>query len=348
MGRALLIMASGLIAIYSITILAMQKQGGSTERINAESAGVVQARNIAHAATDLALQKLESDKNWRTNGTPWQVSLDNGTAEVSVVDYSTKKVKITAVGNTNGESSQVVTIAKEGINSLIPKIYAALGIYLPNNVSYNGGGSYQIDGNDESGNVAPLPGVSVTSADIKNVITNDSPGSHITGEGGSPSIDVNSSMTFDEANALIAQLENQPGTVTITDSNYQGDLGTADNPGVFFIDSQVKITGNTTGYGIMVVRDNGALDLSGTLETAGTLDFHGLILFQDGWAFTGKGTSIIHGGMLLGGSQYYQSTTVDLRGTVDIKYNSNSLNYANMAIAQVLNKYLFTKVSVYE
>ncbi|MDZ7807187.1 MAG: hypothetical protein U5K71_08725 [Gracilimonas sp.] len=80
-------------------------------------------------------------------------------------------------------------------------------------------------------------------------------------------------------------------------STYKGILGTAEKPGVFFVEGDTKFTSNTEGFGIMVVRNYGTVSGDSTLldETTGSLDlkggftFNGLIIFENAYNMDGKG-----------------------------------------------------------
>jgi len=346
MGRAMLILTTAFIAVYSIAMISMQGDQFEGAERNAGGYAAVQARNQANSGIDLAIQKLKADPTWRNGGSPWTVQLDGGSATITLSDYNTDQVKIVSQSSVVGKTVKVTTIVEKYVGSFIPKITGAMGLYN-DNFDFLTSGSTSIDGHDASGQGNDLPGVNVVNSTGKSTVE----GALADGGGtidGNPAIAEDNSMDFTDASNLIDKLANKSGTNFIS-GNYDQQLGTADNPGVFFVDDYVKLTGGASkGFGVLVVRSNDELDLSGLLDVKGNFTFNGLIIFEDGWGLNGAGTPLLNGAVMFGGNSSYK-TTIDFRGTLDVQYNSQALDYANLAVGKVLSDGTpFKKVSVYE
>ncbi len=67
--------------------------------------------------------------------------------------------------------------------------------------------------------------------------------------------------------------------------------GTAQNPRVLFAEGDLKITGNATGYGLLVVK--------GELELKGTFEYNGMLLIVGKGILTIGGSASVLGGVLL-------------------------------------------------
>ncbi len=135
----------------------------------------------------------------------------------------------------------------------------------------------------------------------------------IEGEGGTPSVHTVSDTTNWEelTQNLIFAADN-----TLPSGTYSsGNLGTASQPKITYVNGDATFTGNLTGYGIMVI--NGDLTLSGTF------DFYGVIILYGPSTITTNivGNCNVYGGTIIVGS------------TVNIKSTGNSqLYYSSQAI----------------
>jgi hypothetical protein len=340
-----------MVIIFGLLEMNIQKKQNQTIQRSVSYADESQARNLANAAIDITIAKLEVDPTFRNKSNPWQVSLDDGAADVLIEDVNTDTLKLTSHSSYGGEEASVIVWLQQYKKSSIPDIMAAFGIYN-NNFSYTGNGTYAIDGNDHNPDDttgSALPGMIVPDDASKDVVLADKNKDNIYGAGGTPSVDVND-LDFSPYTDLINTLANSPLTKYIPSGNYKGELGTAKNPGVFFIDNYVKLSGGLPeGYGILVVRSNGDLDLSGALDINGNFIFHGLVIFEDGWKFGGAGTPVIDGAVLVGSNEPDHYIDIGITGTVDINYDSKSIEYARMAADQIIKPgAVFKILKVYE
>lgn len=334
MGRPLIYICSITIVVLGMVQINLNNRHLALIERTAIYANAAQMRNMAHSGVELTLTKLRSDVSWRNDHKSYPVAMDYGIADVMITD----NIADTTIPENHlrlrsrvpfGSDSSVVSYLVEVIIPQLPKIPAALAI-TDNNFNITMKGSYLVDGNDESGiDKQGLPGISVIDQNAKTeVLTamgNKKDG--VIGNTGSPSVEIDQSLDFKDVSYLIEMLK--PNATKLKGS-YTTDLGSPESPGVFFVEDYVKIAGKLTGYGILVVRETGNLDLA-TLDLKGTMDFHGLVLFENSWAFDGAGTANIHGSVLLGAPKSSNALNIELHGNVGIKYNKQSIAFAEEA-----------------
>lgn len=336
MGRPLIYICA--VTIIVLGILQLNLNGRHIQLIERTSsyANESQMRNSAHSGSEFALNELRGDPTWRNNFEPFPVQLEYATAFVTIQDMTT---------NENLEEDQLRLISKvpfqrdsvqviytvDVVMGDIPEITGALNL---TDSEFNidlFSNAFEIDGNDESGlDPIGIPGISVIDQESKDKIfdtNNEDFLNNITGSTGTPSIEVDENMDFTDMAQLILALE---ANATYLEGNYTRDLNTPDNPGVFFVEDYAKIAGNVDGYGILVVRESGDLDLA-SLDLVGNFDFYGLVIFEDAWAFDGKGTATIHGAVMVGSPDEESEVDIEIGGTLKILYNSWALEFARIA-----------------
>jgi len=159
---------------------------------------------------------------------------------------------------------------------------------------------------------------------------------------GDPSVEADDGMDFDEIAELITALKASNPTYLPTNGTNISDLGSADNPGVFFVENgTAKIAGNTEGYGILVVRGNHSyveaeteeeiIVDEGSLETSGNVKFNGLVIFENAYNLTSSGTVDIFGSVLVGKTQTGANFDFLFNGNSTIQYDCSAQTYADMA-----------------
>lgn len=351
MGRPLIYICAVTIIVLGIMQININNRHIALAKRTAAYANGSEVRNLAHSGVELTLHKLRDDASWRNNNKPYQVDLDYGVASVLIEDKSANPSlgdnQLRLVSETSmGSENTVLNYKVEIVYPQIPNIPGALALTDPNFVT-NLFGSFNIDGNDESGlDKVGLPGISVIDEDSKQQILESGTENQldqIIGNTGTPSIEVDQSMDFESLAFLISQLESNAQYLS---GNYTSNLGSKGNPGVFFVKDYAKITGNVNGYGILVVKKTGDLDLA-TLDLKGTFDFHGLVLFENSWAFDGNGTAVIHGSVVVGAPEGAPATNIDLGGNLNIRYNSSSLEFAKEAAKKAIPA-TFKILDIYE
>jgi len=337
MGRPLIYICA--VTIIVLGILQINLNGRHLQLIERTStyANESQMRNTAHSGAEYVLNELRDDPTWRNNYDPIPVQLEYATAFVTIQDETTNEnleedqLRLFSSVPFKTDSVRIVYTV-DVVMGDIPDITGALNL---TDGEFNldlFSNAFEIDGNDESGlDPIGIPGISVIDQESKDKIfdtNNEDFLNNVTGSTGTPSIEVDESLDFTDMEQLILALE---ANATYLSGNYTRDLNTQDNPGVFFVEDYARIAGNVDGYGILVVRKTGDLDLEAALDLKGNLDFYGLVIFEDSWAFDGKGTATIHGAVMVGSPDKENEIDVRLGGTLKILYNSWALEFARIA-----------------
>jgi len=161
------------------------------------------------------------------------------------------------------------------------------------------GNNFGVDGHDHPGcgsttaTGLPLPAVGVTNntdiATVKGGIP-DNRDNHYTGSGASTPDVQNISATLPPSLQSVSSLQNLLSTIKndVTQPVINGPAssiaspGTVDAPQIIYVNGDLSLSGNTTGYGILVV--------TGTFTASGDIGWNGLVLV------VGKGVFIQNGG----------------------------------------------------
>ncbi|HLF86493.1 MAG TPA: hypothetical protein VI584_05370, partial [Nitrospiria bacterium] len=159
----------------------------------------------------------------------------------------------------------------------------------------------------------------------------------ISGAGGSEcgaAVDVNTSLSDLTAITATATelMQYADRTITVEDSNVTMSnisWGTFDNPQITVVDfknttgeRELRIQGNSTGYGILIV--NAASNEGSELDLRGNFNWYGVIVLMNyGEADLDNGGNInIYGGMLLANSGDGDADSeIELKGNVSIYYS---------------------------
>ncbi|WP_372638651.1 hypothetical protein [Fodinibius sp.] len=351
MGRPLIYICAITLVVLGILQINLNNRHIALAKRTASYANDAEMRNIAHSGIEATLYKLRDNASWRNDHNPYVVDLEHGSASVIIEDYTTNsslgvdQLKLTSKVTFAADTS-LVNYKVKIIYPQIPEPPAALALTDPD-FTPNFYGSFDINGNDESGvDTVGLPGVSVIDQQSKDKIldsTTEGQLDQIVGNTGTPSVEVDPAMDFSSMSDFIDQLESNATYLT---GQYTSDLGSENNPGVFMVEDYAKITGDVNGYGILVIKKSGDLDLT-DLDLAGTFNFYGLVLLENAWAFDGKGTVGIHGSVMMGSPEGSTTTSIDLGGNLNLLYNSTALNYAKEAAEQTIPA-TFEVLDVYE
>jgi len=229
----------------------------------------------------------------------------------------------------------------------VPEFKSAMSFAVDaDDFSFTASGSSLVSGNDASGTCPSKPAISVRDEDSAAKVEDDS--DHLASD--SLNIGVDSTLSYQPVDELVARLS-QLSSIVDVEGNYGGDFGTAENPGIFFVESKAKLTGGIPeGYGILVIRSGGEMELEGELDLAGNFTFNGLVIFENAYNMTGRGTPKINGSVLVGKADpdSNEQLSVDLGGTIDIQYDCTAEKYAQLAAAQSLNQNRYKRLSTYE
>jgi len=348
MGKAMLIIVSGLLLSIGITQTSLFGGLEALTRHSVNLAESTQAKNIAYMGAELAIRDMIDDPSWRDGGKR-RYPVSGGDSDIELTEVDTNVMRVVSTGTYNGARSTITLLLGETASGGVPKFYSALGIIMedPGEFIFDASGSSGIDGNDVSGTCGPVPGVTVVHDSDKSYIENSTTGS--SNIDGDPKINVDSELTFDDMKKLIDDLDG-PGATYLPAGNYKGNLGSESDPGIFIVNERTKITGNTTGYGILIVKNSGAIELEAELDLKGTMQFNGLVIFENAFAIDAKGTAEIRGSVIVGKSNSNAPDfDIDLGGTGDFRYDCSAQKYADAAAAGYVNDQTqFRRLSVYE
>ncbi len=359
MGRAMLLLVSGLVIVFGVVQLSLNAKHQSMAEFNVTYANTMIARNMSNAGMEQAMFRIMENPTWRTNNGPWIVNFGNWNVSVMSEDINMvpslapNQVRITATCVVNGVTERSVVLLQRGEGLPIPTVNGSMGIFTENlNLSVSGS-AFLISGNDRNpdgtaGPAGSLPGMAVSNLAAYNEIMaslNASQRTRVQGAGVSPSVRLDAGMDGAALqaffNAIIANPDQYyPGNHTATGA---GSLGTPANPQIIVVDGALDVR-NATGAGILVITENGSLDCRGNFD-----NYQGLILIQGNADMT-RGNIKIVGAMMFGGSNPSLQIDIDFRGNVQIQYSSQALqiaqNKANAAGGGISNKYRI--VSIYD
>jgi hypothetical protein len=355
MGRAMLILcAAALIAMGFINISTSQ-QGKALTQFNVNYADYIMAKNAAHTAIQIAMQNINKDEDWASThhkDNPWETSI-NGRNIKLYTNYVKNEdfwepddLRMISIANHKDVSVRVISqYLKEPFSSLVPEFTGAL--QLPTDI-----GNFNVDGNAHDINGIPpaghncpesKPPVTVHSEETKDKVKDA--GANMDGE-----IELDPSLSYEPTDVLIERLYNSGNAITVN-SDYGAQLGTADNPGVFFIEGDVRLTGQQRkGYGIMVIRHDASMDYldenNNSLSVAGNFEFNGLVIFENAYNFDGRGTPTINGSVLVGQTDDHTGDPIDisLGGDISINYDCKGEQYAKQAAALAVQQYKYTRI----
>lgn len=375
MGRAMLIICSAVLISVGYASIGAMNQGKLLTEKNVNYADFTIAKNAAHTAIQMAMQEINQDDEdeWISIydiNNPWEVTVDGKNVEL-YIDFLNEddpnnnywdadSIRIVSIashtlsrsGNDNAEiTAEVVSLyLKQRFSALVPEFQGALTFAAdPDKYTFSAGGSASINGNSPSAcnedQDPTKPAISVTAggednlSDLSNIDVD-----------ADPPVGVDSSLSYQPTDELIARLANTSGVQYLSGS-VKDPLGTAEEPGVFFVEDYLKLNGKQKeGYGILVVRSNADMEYEGddgaSLDMNGNFDWNGLIIFEDAYNFKGRGTPTINGSILVGHTEDYNGAPIDIdiSGNIHFQYDCKGEDYAKMAAADVVKQNKYTRV----
>lgn len=359
MGRAMLIICAGMLVSVGIVAMGTSNQGKMLTEKGVEYAQKTTALNSAHTAIQIAMQEINKDSTWAKDhpkSNPWVTTID-GVTDSLYVDYihessdywkadSIRMVSKATIPNNKGDfRARVVSVYLIApFSNLVPEFSGSFQLPSGYGSLTVDGGAHEINGNDPNCSEDKPP---IT---VNNSETKDGLNSHDLNLDGDIAVD--NDLDYEPTDELIARLENSGNATTVT-SDYSDNLGTAEDPGVFFIDGNVKLTGQQSeGYGIMVIKDSAHMDYEdsdgNTVSIRGNFEFNGLVIFENAQLFDGSGTPTINGSVLVGDTDDTTDIDVDIGGNISINYTCAGENYAKMGAANTVEQNKYTRVVSFE
>lgn len=365
MGRAMLIICAGVLISLGFVGAGTKEQGQRITSNNVGYAEFIQAKNRAHTAIQMAFQEMNKDADWAKDhdaDNPWYPEVDGQTVTL-FVDYfhdnpaffgvdSIRVYSSTPYGTGLSKVADIESVYTRNEIDMVPEFEGAITLASEyTKVSTNGSASINGNNNSCSEN---KPGIVANNPDA--YYDADSGTQQLQNKDaieGDPPLKLDTSIQYDPTDELIARLAELSNVTKIT-GNYKGSMGTQDNPGVFFVEEEAKLTGGIDdGYGIMVVRTNGSLTLEedGTIiDLAGNFTFNGLIIFENAYNLDGKGTPTINGSVLIGNTDDYsgKDLEIDLNGNIHFQYDCKGEDYANQAAAIAFQQARYRRIVTFE
>lgn len=341
MGRAMLIIVAGVLISVGIVNSSLQERIRHIYGYNSDFAEATIASNIAHSALELTIHSMMTGEvDCDTTLTPLDYSLQSGLASVRFLqcpDPDNDEVllyRLEAVGNVEGQEKRVIVSYEGQELHFVPAFDGAIMIASEPFEFEISGAAAEINGNDPTpaGECGDKPGITYPDASNAEKVTPYD--SQIYGD---PPHTADPEISFDEAAELIQRLEGQPGTINLN-GNINNPLGSAENPGVFFVDGSVRLGGGASeGWGILIIKSTGEMDMEDPeLDLGGNFTFNGLVIFENATSLSAKGTPSIHGSMLIGKTNdSVGSMDIDIAGNVTVQYDCTMEQYAQQAAANV-------------
>lgn len=366
----MLIFAVGATVIFGLVQLGITGQKESLVNDTADYATGNQVKNAAYTVVQLAMENINEDPDWHPrDGNRWNPTVDGVDVEFyydvigvggTSLDQDTIRVYSRGTvydvnGSVVSRDSIISTFTKKA-EHFVPEFQSALAI-ATKNFNFSASGSSIINGNDASGTCSDKPAISVqdeSSAEeilgpdgIIGALTGDDNTEHM--ESSVENVEIDGNLSYSPVDELVARLATTSGVQTVS-GNYKGSLGSADNPGVFFVENYANLTGGLSeGYGIMVIRSGGTLEYDGSLDVAGNFEFNGLIIFENAFDFRGRGTPSLNGSVLVGNTPGNNNNIdIDISGNLTLQYDCEAERYAQLASAGLLKQNRYKRLNTFE
>ncbi|MFO8028884.1 MAG: hypothetical protein R6U28_03410 [Cyclonatronaceae bacterium] len=339
MGRALLIITLGSFIVLGIIQQAVNNRQTTMTEGNIEAFMVSHGQNATGSALEMAIHRVMYDNSWGSAPLTWDYELDDFIVTVAVDDHDAdptaiqaNELRLTSTLQLQNRTIRSFAFLDKG-SVRLPEMLGALSVFGPNSrIRLDGvGAQLKVDGYDTNpegvsaelgGN---LPGItSITSEeDLFSQISGAASNKiFYDGEHEGESMPFRHDENLDAA-TLQELYEEYLEIGTPIDKN---NLGTDNNPVISIVDSDTKLGDEPFGSGIMVIKP----DVS--LEITGNFTYHGLIIV--GGKLEIAGTPSIYGGVTLMDTGAYEEALiqdpdddhVEMSGTPGILYSSWVMN----------------------
>lgn len=362
MGRAMLIICSGVLIAMGFMSIASINQGKMLTQKTATYADYTMAKNAAHTAIQMAMQEINKDeenrgesdywpKRFYSEQQSWSPEPINGRNVILYMEYEEEadywepeRLRMISIAEHEDIKVEVVSqYMMSPFSTLVPEFEGAVALPGGFNSFNADGNAHSLSGKaPEGSDCEDKPAVVVRSEEDKNKL----PGNLNTEGGSEDGIGVNPDLSYEPTDELIERLWNSGNATSVT-SDFSESLGSPENPGIFFIDEEtVRLSGGQSeGYGILVIRSGGYMEYEGGLDIRGNFEFNGLVIFENAFDFDGRGTPTINGSVLIGNTEGYDGTiNVDLGGNIHLQYDCEAEQYAQMATASAVAQNQYKRV----
>lgn len=372
MGRAMLIIcAAVLVSMAFISMGSMNQTKLLTEK-TVNYADFTMAKNTAHTAIQIAMQEINKNDDYNDENSwintydesnPWIGEINGRNFElyvdflnkddpdrdywdadsIRIVSRASHKIAQSGPGLKEVTAEVVSLYLKGRFSTLVPDFGGALQFPTGYNTINPNGNAHNINGTAdhcEENKPAIVTSDQATKDDL-----DSNPDLNLDGD-----VAVDEELNYEPTDQLIERLKNS-GNATTVNSEYSGTLGSPEEPGIFFIDGNVKLTGQQSeGYGIMVIQNSAYMEYQDEegnfVDIRGNFEFNGLVIFENAFEFKGGGTPTINGSVLVGETPDYTGDGIDitLDGNIEINYDCDGENYAKQAAADAVQQNRYVRV----
>jgi len=374
MGRAMLIICAGVLISMGFVVISTSNTGKMLTQQNVSYAEYTMAKNAAHTAIQIAMQKINKDTSWAKKhdyAKPWKTTVQGLPIELHIdLDESPdywEPDELRFYSRAKYKNSHVLVESlylKQPFSSLVPDFKSALTFAAdPEKYSFSIGGNTSINGN-ASHCEGSKPGITYLPDGSENFLDDEKKDAFGNSrvEGDPVGFEPDENLSYQPTDIMIERLYDtlgRPGGAqrlsTAGRGPYTGEtFGTAKEPGVFIVEDEFRVTGGkSTGYGILIVRTNadmGYIDEDGNLAEAAfgaNFEFNGLVVFENAAEFGSHGTPTINGSVLIGLTDAYptgKKFDFKMNGTGSINYDCLGENYAKMAAANAIQQLKYTRL----
>ncbi len=358
MGRAMLIIVAGVMVALGFTQIGQQGTVLQMTQQSATYAESTQAYNLTHTGLQLTIskfmQEIYDNPGVCQEGSVDIYEIEGGIVEVEHLlcgditdeDNSRFRLRGSAVFN---EREHTATVTYEAYElHFVPEFDSAIKITTEDFNFDIDGSAAGISGDDPSDEQICGDKPGVTYPPDSETTQFDEHADQIEGD---PPYGEDPETSFDEAADLIQRLEGQPGTQTIS-GNVNENLGSPENPGVFMVDGSTKLAGGASeGWGILIIKATGEMEMEDPdLDLGGNFTFNGLVIYENAFSLSAKGTPSINGTVMIGKTNdAIGNIDVDIRGNVSFQYDCTAQKYAEMASSNINQAGVkFTVLNIFE
>ncbi|HED00201.1 MAG TPA: hypothetical protein ENN18_07445 [Proteobacteria bacterium] len=272
------------------------------------------------------------------------VNVGSGTGTFTIrlknISGSPDKIIVESTGTIAGATAVVEMLIRK--NSL-PPIPGSVSLVGESHTNFNGN-SFLVDGRDyqltdsegnPTGTATAKNGISVgDTADNdaqKNAIISglsSQQQDNVKGTGSDPSVGTSTELTKDRVSEFASLIQGMADYTLTNPSSFSSiNTGSVADPKIIYVTAtqNVKITGNTTGVGILVIEGSGY-----DFEFGGNISWKGLvIILGNNVSFTqvgGGGVNNIMGGLIVCEKSSDTGKEFDIRGNIKLLYSKQALD----------------------
>ncbi|MFW6157256.1 MAG: hypothetical protein ACOC4S_00300 [Balneolaceae bacterium] len=367
MGRAMLIICAGVLLGLGYIGFGTSQQSRQIAVSNAGYADDVIAKNAARTAIHQAMNELHKDESWKddkTESNPWIQEIEN--AEVHLYfetvyqetdpdrQYESDTLRVVSTAHyqdpvTDEQKSRTVinVYGTSAIDEFVQSFRGATAL-ATENIDVDIPGPAAVSGSDASGNCGERPAFVLTSEAIKSDLESDLENMEAEGD-----IEVDSLLDYRPTRELIERLRDHEG-VTFLEGTYEGDMGTASDPDVFFVESPSQISSDLDdGYGILIFSEDGEIAMEDStgekIPVAENFTFNGLNIFDNADELSGENIPSVNGSILfMNDDGPFDDTALTLNENLLWQYDCEAEKYVKMAAAKFVPYSRYRLIASYE